>query len=103
MTGSQTVLSILDEAAAAMGGCPALQCIRSVHLDSEGRDGEPLQAHDIGGTVDVSTFRAATDLDLTAGASHVEMDAAVVYPWPHRVAYIESCQVGERRSFEGRR
>ena len=89
MTGSQTVLSILDEAAAAMGGWTALQSIRSVHLDSEGQDWEPLQAHDIGGTVDVSTFRVATDLDLTAGASRVQMDAEVVYPWPHRVSYIE--------------
>jgi hypothetical protein len=58
-------------------------------LDSDGQDWEPWQAHDIGGTVDVSTFRIATDLDLGAGASRVEMDAAVVYPWPHRVAYIE--------------
>ena len=89
MIGSQTVLSILDEAAAAMGGWTALQSIRSVHLDSEGQDWEPWQARDIGGTVDVSTFRIATDLDLGAGASRVEMDAAVVYPWPHRVAYIE--------------
>jgi glyoxylase-like metal-dependent hydrolase (beta-lactamase superfamily II) len=58
-------------------------------LDSEGQDWEPWQAHDIGGTVDVSTFRIATDLDLGAGASRIEMDAEVVYPWPHRVAYIE--------------
>ncbi len=28
-------------------------------------------------------------MTLAAGASRVEMDAAVVYPWPHRVAYIE--------------
>jgi len=89
MVGSQTVLSILDEAAAAIGGWTALQSIRCVHLDSEGQDWEPWQAHDIGGTVDVSTFRIATDLDLGAGASRVEMDAEVVYPWPHRVAYIE--------------
>jgi hypothetical protein len=58
-------------------------------LDSEGQDWEPWQAHDIGGTVDVSTFRIVTDLDLGAGASRVEMDAEVAYPWPHRVAYIE--------------
>ena len=89
MVGSQTVFSILDEAAAAIGGWTALQSIRCVHLDSEGQDWEPWQAHDIGGTVDVSTFRIATDLDLGAGASRVEMDAEVVYPWPHRVAYIE--------------
>jgi hypothetical protein len=89
MVGSQTVLSILDEAAAAIGGWTALQSIRCVHLDSEGQDWEPWQAHDIGGTVDASTFRIATDLDLGAGASRVEMDAEVVYPWPHRVAYIE--------------
>jgi glyoxylase-like metal-dependent hydrolase (beta-lactamase superfamily II) len=89
MAGTQTALSILDEAAAAIGGWTALQSIKSVHLESEGQDWEPWQAHDIGGTVDVSTFRSATDLDLGAGASRVEMDAAVVYPWPHRVAYIE--------------
>src|SRR5260370_14194228 len=89
MAGSQTVLSILDEAAAAIGGWTALQTIKSVHLESEGQDWEPWQAYDIGGTVDVSTFRIATDLDLGAGASRVEMDAEVVYPWPHRVAYIE--------------
>ena len=89
MLASQTVLSILDEAAAAIGGWTALQSIRSVHLDSEGQDWEPWQAYDIGGTVDVSTFRIATDLDLAAGASRVEMDAEVVYPWPHRVAYVE--------------
>jgi hypothetical protein len=89
MLGSQTVHSILDEAAAAVGGWAALQSIRSVHLDSEGQDWEPWQAYDIGGTVDVSTFRIVTDLDLGAGASRVEMDAEVVYPWPHRVAYIE--------------
>jgi hypothetical protein len=89
MVGSQTVFSILDEAAAAIGGWTALQSIRCVHWDSDGQDWEPWQAHDIGGTVDVSTFRIATDLDLGAGASRVEMDAEVVYPWPHRVAYIE--------------
>src|SRR4029077_9131396 len=89
MVGSQTVLSILDEAAAAIGGWTALQSIRCVHWDSEGQDWEPWQAHDVGGTVDVSTFRAAIDLDLGAGATRVEIDAAVVYPWPHRVAYIE--------------
>jgi hypothetical protein len=89
MVGSQTVFSILDEAAAAIGGWTALQSIRCVHLDSDGQDWEPWQAHDIGGTVDVSTFRIATDLDLGARASRVEMDAEVVYPWPHRVAYIE--------------
>src|SRR5690349_14367004 len=89
MVASQTVSSILDEAAAAIGGWTALESIRCVHLDSEGQDWEPWQAHDIGGTVDVSTFRIATDLDLGAGASHVEMDAEVVYPWPHRVAYTE--------------
>jgi hypothetical protein len=89
MVGTQTVLSILDEAAAAIGGWTALQSIRRVHLDSEGQDWEPWQAYDIGGTVDASTFRIATDLDLGAGASQVEMDAEVVYPWPHRVAYIE--------------
>jgi hypothetical protein len=90
MAGSQTVLSILDEAAAAMGGWTTLQSIRSAHLESEGQDWEPWQAHDIGGIVDVSTFRVATDLDLGASASRVEMNAAVVYPWPHRVAYIET-------------
>src|SRR5215813_8040587 len=89
MVGSQTVFSILDEAAAAIGGWTALQSIRYVHWDTDGQDWEPWQAHDIGGTVDVSTFRMATDLDLGAGASRVEMDAEVVYPWPHRVAYIE--------------
>jgi glyoxylase-like metal-dependent hydrolase (beta-lactamase superfamily II) len=89
MVGSQTVLSILDEAATAIGGWTALQSIRVVHSDSEGQDWEPWQAHDIGGTVDASTFRLATDLDLGAGASRLEMDAEVVYPWPHRVAYIE--------------
>ena len=90
MAGSQTVLSILDEAAAAIGGWTALQSIRYVHLESDGQDWEPWQAYDIGGTLDVSTFHVTTDLDLGAGASCVEMDAAVVYPWPHRVAYIET-------------
>src|SRR5579864_5704154 len=89
MLGSQAVLSILDEAAAALGGWTALQSIRCVHLESEGQDWEPWQAYDIGGTVDVSTFHTATDLALGTGASRVEMDAEVVYPWPHRVAYIE--------------
>jgi glyoxylase-like metal-dependent hydrolase (beta-lactamase superfamily II) len=89
MVGSQTVLAILDEAAAAIGGWTALQSIRCVHLDSEGQDWEPWQAYDVGGTVDVSTFRVATDLDLGAGTSRVEMDAEVVYPWPHRVTYVE--------------
>jgi hypothetical protein len=89
MAGSQTVLSILDEAAAAIGGWAALQSIGCVHWDSEGQDWEPWQAYDIGGTVDVSTFRVATDLDLAAGASRVEMDAEAVYPWPHRVTYNE--------------
>jgi len=89
MVGSQTVYSILDEAAAAIGGWTALQSIRYVHLDSKGQDWEPWQAYDIGGTLDVSTFRVATDLDLGAGASRVEMDAEVIYPWPHRVAYVE--------------
>jgi glyoxylase-like metal-dependent hydrolase (beta-lactamase superfamily II) len=89
MVGSQRVFSILDGAAATIGGWTALQSIRCVHLDSEGQDWEPWQAHDIGGTVDVSAFRIATDLDLSAGASRVEMEAEVVYPWPHRVAYIE--------------
>jgi predicted ester cyclase len=90
MVGSQRVFSILDEAAAVIGGWTALQSIRRVRLDSERQDWEPWQAHDIGGTVDVSTFRIATDLDLGAGASRVEMEAEVVYPWPHRVAYIET-------------
>jgi len=85
---NQTAFSILDEAAAAIGGWPALQSIRCVHWDSEGQDWEPWQAYDVGGTVDVSTFRSTTDLDLGSGAGRVEMDAAVVYPWPHRVAYI---------------
>jgi hypothetical protein len=58
-------------------------------LEADGQDWEPWQAYDIGGTVDISTFRCATDLDLGAGASRVEMDAELVYPWPHRVAYIE--------------
>jgi glyoxylase-like metal-dependent hydrolase (beta-lactamase superfamily II) len=89
MVGSQTTLSVLDEAAASIGGWTALQSIRSVNLDSEGQDWEPWQAYDVGGTVDVSTFRVATDLDLGAGTSRVEMDAEVVYPWPHRVAYVE--------------
>jgi glyoxylase-like metal-dependent hydrolase (beta-lactamase superfamily II) len=89
MVGSQTAFSILDEAAAALGGWTAIQSIKRVHLESEGQDWEPWQAYDIDGTVDVSTFRSVTDLDLGANASHVEMDAAVVYPWPHRVAYIE--------------
>ena len=89
MAKSQSASSVLDEAAAAIGGWTALQSIRRVHLESEGQDWEPWQAHDIGGTVDVSTFRIATDLDLGAGTSRVEMDAEVVYPWPHRVAYIE--------------
>ena len=90
MAKSQSASSVLDEAAAAIGGWTALQSIRRVHLESEGQDWEPWQAHDIGGTLDVSTFRMTTDLDLAAGASRVEMDAEVVYPWPHRVAYVES-------------
>jgi len=89
MVGNQTVLSILDEAAAAIGGWTALQSIKRVHLESEGQDWEPWQAYEVGGTVDVSTFRIATDLDLGASVSRVEMDAEVVYPWPHRVAYTE--------------
>jgi glyoxylase-like metal-dependent hydrolase (beta-lactamase superfamily II) len=89
MVGSQTAFSILDEAAAAIGGWTALQSIKCVHLDSEGQDWEPWQAYVIGGTVDVSTFRVATDLDLGSRVSRVEMDAEVVYPWPHRVAYVE--------------
>ena len=83
MVGSQTVLSILDEAAAAIGGWTALQSIKRVHLESVGQDWEPWQAYEVGGTVDVSTFRIATDLDLGASVSRVEMDAEVVYPWPH--------------------
>jgi hypothetical protein len=59
MVGSQTVLSVLDEAAAAIGGWTALRSIRCVHLDSEGQDWEPWQPHNIGGTVDVSTFPAS--------------------------------------------
>jgi len=89
MVGNQKVLSILDEAAAAIGGWTALQSIKRVHLESEGQDWEPWQAYEVGGTVDVSTFRIATDLDLGASVSRVEMDAEVVYPWPHRVAYTE--------------
>jgi glyoxylase-like metal-dependent hydrolase (beta-lactamase superfamily II) len=89
MVGNQKVLSILDEAAAAIGGWTALQSIKRVHLESEGQDWEPWQAYEVGGTVDVSTFRIATDLDLGASVSRVEMDAQVVYPWPHRVAYTE--------------
>jgi glyoxylase-like metal-dependent hydrolase (beta-lactamase superfamily II) len=58
-------------------------------LESEGQDWEPWQAYELGGTVDVSNFRIATDLDLGASVSRVEMDAEVVYPWPHRVAYTE--------------
>ena len=84
MVGSQTVLSILDEAAAAIGSWTALHSIRCVHLESEGQDWEPWQAYGIGGTLDVSTFRIVTDLDLGSDASRVEMDAEVVYPWPHR-------------------
>jgi hypothetical protein len=72
MVGSQRVFSILDESAAAIGGWTALQSIKCVHLEPEGQDWEPWQAHDIGGTVDVSTFRVTTDLDLAAGASRVE-------------------------------
>jgi glyoxylase-like metal-dependent hydrolase (beta-lactamase superfamily II) len=90
MVEGQTAFSILDEAAAAIGGWTALQSIKCVHLESEGQDWEPWQAHDIGGTVDISTFRIATDLDLGAGTSRVEMDAELVYPWPHRVAYVET-------------
>jgi hypothetical protein len=56
MVGSQTAFSVLDEAAAAIGGWTALQSMRCVHLDSEGQDWEPWQAYDIGGTVDVSTL-----------------------------------------------
>ena len=89
MVGKQTVFSILDEAAAAIGGWTALEFIRCVHLESEGQDWEPWQAYELGGTVDVSNFRIATDLDLGASVSRVEMDAEVVYPWPHRVAYTE--------------
>ena len=89
MVESRTVLSILDEAAAAIGGWTALQSIRCVHLESDGQDWEPWQAYDIGRTLDVSTFYIATDLDLAAGASRVEMHAEVVYPWPHRVAFVE--------------
>jgi glyoxylase-like metal-dependent hydrolase (beta-lactamase superfamily II) len=89
MVESQTAFSILDEAAAAIGGWTALQSIRRVHWESEGQDWEPWQARDIGGTVDISTFRIATDLDLGTGRSRVEMDAELVYPWPHRVAYVE--------------
>src|SRR6266446_3475279 len=37
--------SILDEAAATIGGWTALQSIRCVHVDSEGQDWEPWQAH----------------------------------------------------------
>src|SRR6266699_3821924 len=58
MLGSQTVLSILDEAAAAIGGWTALQSIRCVHLDSEGQDWELWQAHDIGRTVQASICSA---------------------------------------------
>ena len=89
MAGSQTALSILDEAAAAIGGWTAFPSLKRVNLESEGQDWEPWQAYDVGGTVDVSTFRIATDLDLGASVSRVEMDAEVVYPWPHRVAYVE--------------
>jgi hypothetical protein len=89
MAGSQIAFSILDEAASAIGGWTALQSIKYVHLEAEGQDWEPWQAYEIGGTVDVSTFHIATDLDLGARVSRVEMDADVVYPWPHRVAYVE--------------
>jgi hypothetical protein len=89
MTGSQIAFSILDETAAAIGGWTAVQSIKCVHLEAEGQDWEPWQAYDIGGTVDVSTFRVATDLDLGARVSRVEMDANLTYPWPHRVAYVE--------------
>jgi hypothetical protein len=51
MLGTQTVLSILDEAAAAIGGWTALQSIKRVHLESEGQDWEPWQAYEVGGTV----------------------------------------------------
>ena len=89
MVRSQSASSILDEAAAAIGGWTALQSIKCVHLEADGQDWEPWQAYDVGGTVDVSTFRIATDLDLGSRVSRVEMDADVVYPWPHRVAYVE--------------
>ncbi|HEV3311555.1 MAG TPA: hypothetical protein VG815_13670, partial [Chloroflexota bacterium] len=57
MAVNQTAFSILDEAAAAIGGWTALQSIKCVHLEAEGQDWEPWQAYDIGGTLDISTFR----------------------------------------------
>jgi hypothetical protein len=46
MVRSQTAFSILDEAAAAIGGWTALQSIRCVHWDSDGQDWEPWQAYE---------------------------------------------------------
>jgi hypothetical protein len=89
MAVNQIAFSILDEAGAAIGGWTALQSIKCVHLEAEGQDWEPWQAYDIGGTLDISTFRITTDLDFGARVSRVEMDADLIYPWPHRVAYVE--------------
>jgi hypothetical protein len=75
MAVNQTAFSILDEAGAAIGGWTALQSIKCVHLEAEGQDWEPWQAYDIGGTLDISTFRITTDLDFGARVSRVEMRA----------------------------
>jgi hypothetical protein len=41
MAVNQTAFSILDEAAAAIGGWTALQSIKCVHLEAEGQYWEP--------------------------------------------------------------
>lgn len=82
--------ALLEEAAKAMGGWPALRSLKNQVVESEGKQFEHAQAKRPGGPGRETThFRYTITRDLSQPRLRLEWDAKILYPRDDSLRYLE--------------
>jgi glyoxylase-like metal-dependent hydrolase (beta-lactamase superfamily II) len=91
ISGAAPAKSLIDEAAAAMGGWPALEGLKRQQIFTNGNDWEPMQATEFQGVPRiVNKFGQATIVDFEKNRVRILFDAYRGYPDIQRIKFSET-------------
>jgi glyoxylase-like metal-dependent hydrolase (beta-lactamase superfamily II) len=89
-TGPDAARALLDEAAASMGGWPALDAVKTQEIITIGNDFEPMQAVKPGGEArTINRFSQSAVYDFDKSRMRLSFDAIREYPNTQPVKFLE--------------
>src|SRR5688572_23185578 len=89
-TGPEAARTLIEEAATAMGGWPALDAVKSQEILTGGGDWEPMQAVEANGDPRViNTFGQTLLVDFQSKRMRLTFDAVRAYPTTLPVKFTE--------------